>query len=732
MLIYTSLMILLVQLMHIQDLTFFRCVLELLKQKTVLYVTHQLEFLPAADNILVLENGAIVQAGRYEDLVMSGANFSKLIGAHFNALKNVEYANQAETMEKDFMESDSDLQEEKGEVQDHLLQLVHSNVQRGSKDYKQLVQKEERETGKVDSEVYWSLATAVYGGSLVPLLLLAQILFQALQILSNYWMAWAVPVNSDERLKVSNKILLGVYLGLAAASALCIFSRSFLLAFIALKTAEKFFVNMLQSVFHAPMSFFDATPAGRILNRASTDQSALDLDVCNRFATLIFNIIQLAATFVVMSQVGWQVLGLFIPIIGFCVWLQQFYIVSARELARLVGIRRSPLIHHLSESIAGVATIRGFNQEIQFISTNMELIDCYCRPLFHNFAAMEWLCLRLNVISSCTFMFLLLLVVNLPPDRVNEGIAGLAVTYALGMSQLQYSIVWNLCNLENKIISVERILQYSCLPSEAPLVVDNNNPPTGWPWAGTIMLKNVQVRYAPHLPLVLRNITCTFLAGQKIGVVGRTGSGKSTLVQVLFRIVEPEAGMVIIDDVDTSQIGLHTLRSRLSIIPQEPTLFEGTVRENFDPLMQHTDYEIWEAIKKSQLSDVIRSKNEGLDSPVSENGENWSVGQRQLVCLGRALLKKTRILILDEATASVDTATDCIIQNTLQSEFTDCTVITIAHRIQTVIDSNCILLLDNGMVSEFGPPQLLLRDKCSLFAKLVSEYTRRSSTPFES
>ncbi|MCO5604373.1 hypothetical protein L7F22_058538 [Adiantum nelumboides] len=387
----------------------------------------------------------------------------------------------------------------------------------------------------------------------------------------------------------------------------------------------------------------------------------------------------------------------------------------------------SPIIHHFSESISGVATIRGFNQELRFTNTNLDLIDCYCRPLFHNFAAMEWLCLRLNVASSIMFLFALLLVVSLPAGSFEPSMAGLAVTYGLNISYLQYMIVWNLCNLENKIISVERIQQYCHLPPEAPLFVDSCRPPTSWPWAGAIILKNLQVRYAPHLPLVLNGITCTFLGGEKIGVVGRTGSGKSTLIQVLFRIVEPVAGSVVIDDLDISQIGLHDLRSKLSIIPQDPTLFEGTIRENLDPLHEHTDAAIWEVLDKSQLGNVIRSKQNKLDAPVSENGENWSVGQRQLVCLGRALLKRTRILVLDEATASVDTATDGIIQDTLRSEFSDCTVITIAHRIPTVIESDRVLFLSDGRVAEFESPQRLLEEKSSLFAKLVLEYTRRSS-----
>ncbi|KAI5056210.1 hypothetical protein GOP47_0029731 [Adiantum capillus-veneris] len=712
---------------HTGSHLFQKCILDLLKQKTVLYVTHQVEFLPVADNILVLDGGIINQAGKFNELIQSGAKFSELIGAHLRALKSVENRDCSKASEENLDGMETVFEEGATEIRGSVTEPEDPDVHIDSKGLTQLVQEEEREMGKVRPAVYWSLATAVYGGALVPFLLLAQILFQALQIASNYWMAWATSANLKESSKVSSKVLLGIYLGLAAASALCILARVLLLAFTSLKTAQKFFVNMLHSVFHAPMCFFDATPSSRILNRASTDQSALDLDVCNRFAGLAFNMIQFAGIFVVMSQVAWQIFLLFIPVVGLSLWLQQYYIASARELARLVGIRMSPIIHHFSESISGVATIRGFNQESRFTNTNLDLIDCYCRPLFHNFAAMEWLCLRLNVVSSIMFLLALLLVVSLPLGTFDPSIAGLAVTYGLNVSYLQYMIIWNLCNLENKIISVERIQQYCQLPSEAPYVIDSCRPPTSWPWAGTVILKNLQVKYAPHLPLVLHGITCTFLGGQKIGVVGRTGSGKSTLIQVLFRMVEPVAGSVLIDDLDISQIGLHDLRSKLSIIPQDPTLFEGTIRENLDPLQEHSDAKIWEVLDKSQLGDVVRTKHDKLDAPVSENGENWSVGQRQLVCLGRALLKRTRILVLDEATASVDTATDGIIQDTLRLEFADCTVITIAHRIPTIIQSDRVLFLSDGRVAEYERPQRLLEDKTSLFAKLVSEYARRSS-----
>jgi ATP-binding cassette subfamily C (CFTR/MRP) protein 2 len=227
---------------------------------------------------------------------------------------------------------------------------------------------------------------------------------------------------------------------------------------------------------------------------------------------------------------------------------------------------------------------------------------------------------------------------------------------------------------------------------------------------------------------VLKGITFFIRGGEKVGVVGRTGSGKSTLIQALFRLVEADRGSILIDGIDISKLGLHELRSRLSIIPQEPTLFDGTVRSNIDPLGEHTDSEIWESLEGCQLAEVVHETEKKLDSPVEENGENWSVGQRQLFCLGRALLKKSRILVLDEATASVDAQTDAVIQRTIHKEFANCTVISVAHRIPTVMDSNKVLVLDAGLVKEFDSPTRLLEKQSSLFAALVREYTARSAT----
>ncbi|GLJ18144.1 hypothetical protein SUGI_0320510 [Cryptomeria japonica] len=714
---------------HTGTQLFNECLHGILKSKTIVYVTHQVEFLPASDLILVMHDGEIVQVGSYDDLLQSGTDFLELVGAHHQALHTIGEAEkgrvviQQEDVRKRFCNA---LENELEEV--HQNEATRDQAQKNKDDnLLQIVQEEERETGRVKLKTYSAFITAAYKGALIPIILAAQILFQTLQIGSNYWMAWATPPVENQKPTVSSTVLILIYLVLAIASSICVLVRSLFLATAALEASRRLFTNMLTCIFHAPMSFFDSTPTGRILSRASSDQSTVDTDIPYRLGGLAFAVIQLFGIIIVMSQVAWQIFVVLIPVIIICIWYQHYYIASARELARLVSIRKAPIIHHFAESISGAAIIRSFNQETRFIKTNLCLIDDYSRPSFHNDAAMEWLCLRLNFLSNLVFLLSLTFLVSLPKGTIDPSLAGLAVTYGLNLNIVQAWVIWNLCNVENKMISVERILQYSNISSEAPLVIESSRPSHDWPSMGTIVLQNLQVRYAAHLPFVLKGITCEFPGGMKIGIVGRTGSGKSTLLQALFRIIEPTGGRILIDGVDISTIGLHDLRSKLSIIPQDPTLFEGTIRSNLDPLEEHSDTEIWEALDKSQLGELVRSSKHKLDTLVTENGENWSLGQRQLVCLGRALLKQSRILVLDEATASVDTATDNLIQRTLRSVPYGCTVITIAHRIPTVIDSDQVLVLSEGKITEYDSPAKLLEDQSSSFAKLVSEFSSRSN-----
>ncbi|TYJ01466.1 hypothetical protein E1A91_A13G155600v1 [Gossypium mustelinum] len=700
---------------HTGSYLFKEVLLGILSSKTLIYVTHQVEFLPAADLILVMKNGRITQAGKYNDILNSA----------LSALDTVEAGS---VSEKRVSEGDGASGSASGEML-----------------------KEGNENSKVDDDgpkgqLY---ITTAYGGALIPFILLAQILFQVFQIGSNYWMAWASPVSADVKPPVTNLTLIIVYLALAFASAFSVFARSMLLNTAGYKTATLLFKKMHLCIFRAPMFFFDSTPSGRILNRLSI--CVVDLTMPLLVEAFAFSVIQLLGIIVVISQVAWQIFIIFLPVIATCIWYQQYYISSARELARLVGVCKAPVIQSFSETILGATTIRSFDQESRFQQKNMELMDAYSRPKFYVAGAREWLCFRLDMLSSITFAFSLFFLIFIPKGIIDPAIAGLAVTYGLNLNMLQAWVVWNICSMENRIISVERILQYSGIPREPaldyflqalfdqpqvlqrqlqvhscpnsnkpshqtlhlcslgfcwlkdpgsynlflPYLIETNRPNRSWPFCGEVHIHDL---YASHMPLVLRGLTCTF----------------------------PGAGQIIIDGVSISSIGLQDLRLRLSIIPQDPTMFEGTVRSNLDPLKEYTDEQIWEVLDKCQLGDEVRKKEGKLESSISENGENWSMGQKQLVCLGRVLLKKSKILVLDEATASVDTATDNLIQTTLREHFCDCTVITIAHRITSVVDSDMVLLLSQGVIEEYDSPARLLENKSSSFAQLVAEYSIRS------
>uniref|UniRef100_A0A0E0H596 ABC transporter C family member 13 n=1 Tax=Oryza nivara TaxID=4536 RepID=A0A0E0H596_ORYNI len=715
---------------HTGSQLFKDCLMGILKDKTILYVTHQVEFLPTADLIL---DGNIVQKGKFDELLQQNIGFEAIVGAHSQALEsviNAESSSRVTSTENSKPADTDDEFEAENETDDQIQGITKQesahDVSQDINEKGRLTQDEEREKGGIGKKVYWAYLRAVYGGALVPVTIAAQSFFQIFQVASNYWMAWASPPTSATRPTVGLGLMFAVYIALSIGSALCVFARSMLVSLIGLLTSEKFFKNMLHCIMRAPMSFFDSTPTGRILNRASNDQSVLDLEIANKLGWCVFSVIQILGTIGVMSQVAWPVFAIFVPVTVVCFMCQRYYIPTARELARLSQIQRAPILHHFAESLTGASSIRAYGQKDRFRKSNLGLVDNHSRPWFHNISSMEWLSFRLNMLSNFVFAFSLTLLVSLPEGFINPSIAGLAVTYALNLNSQLASIIWNICNTENKMISVERILQYSRIPSEAPLVVDYRRPPNNWPLDGNINIRCLEVRYAEHLPSVLRNISCTIPGRKKVGIVGRTGSGKSTLIQALFRIVEPREGTIEIDNIDICRIGLHDLRGRLSIIPQDPTMFEGTVRGNLDPVNEYSDQRIWEILDKCQLGDIVRQSPKKLDSTVVENGENWSVGQRQLFCLGRVLLKRSNVLILDEATASVDSSTDAIIQETIRDEFRDCTVLTIAHRIHTVIDSDLILVFSEGRIIEYDTPLKLLENENSEFSRLIKEYSRRS------
>lgn len=389
---------------------------------------------------------------------------------------------------------------------------------------------------------------------------------------------------------------------------------------------------------------------------------------------------------------------------------------------------------HLQESIEGVETIRAYKEKDRFFHTNSTLLDQLTKVSFVEKNVANWLSVRLLSLSaSVVFTTTLLCFITLLTKKpLSPGMVGFLLTCSISSTLVFDAIIRLSSKAEVDFVSVERILEYLAMAQEAPEVIEGQRPGQNWPSGGLIEFSKYSVGYRPELPAVLKNLNFTINPGEKIGIVGRTGAGKSTLALALLRLIEAKEGSIFMDSVETSQIGLYDLRKLLNIIPQDAHAFDGTVRDNLDPFGNYTDEELWRvlelahlkehfenAVKESDESDDARSN--GLDVKISEGGSNLSGGQKQLLCLARALLKQSQVLILDEATASVDVETDKIIQETIRTEFKKKTILTIAHRLETIMDSDRILILEKGEVKEFDTPQALLSDSTSEFYALCKE-----------
>ncbi|KAJ2631714.1 hypothetical protein H4R22_001792 [Coemansia sp. RSA 1290] len=509
---------------------------------------------------------------------------------------------------------------------------------------------------------------------------------------------------------------------LAQGSATSAVRNLLLWARCSIESATTIHQNMLSGVMRSPMAYFDVTPVGRILNRFSSDLAHCDIALPYNVIQMVMTVVGISSAVFVISLSAPLVIVFLLLLSVFYLDLQHRYMFTSRETKRLESSTRSPIIAHLQESINGVSSIRAYGQQSRFIFKHEHKIEKHMRACYYNESLGQWLSIRLEAIGSIIMLGTTLSsVATLHYYGIGDpGMVGLAVTYALSLTGHLNMSVKSYTGMENSMVQLERINEFANLPSEAPETL-SNRPAEEWPDQGTVEFKNYSTRYREGLDLVIKDLSFKVKPMQKVGIVGRTGAGKSSLTLALFRLIEAAAGQILIDGQDIAQYGLFDVRSKLSIIPQDPVLFAGTVRENLDPFGKYSDQEIWKALEHASLADFIRTKDERLEFQVSSGGENFSVGQRQLICLARALLKQAKILVLDEATAAIDNQTDAIIQKSIRSEFKQCTVLTIAHRINTIIDSDMILVLDGGRLAEYDTPEHLLQNKDGLFAKLVEE-----------
>lgn len=727
------------------------CVNGVLKDKTRILVTHQLRVLPQVDRVIIMgvdeATGCckVIDQGKLDYLLTRGYDLSKIV----------------KTYEKEAVESVADVSviapvaTSSADAAcvtntDNLLDSISANltmpvaVSLAGNDvvvekvtaHKKLMTVEERGEGAVGFELYKTYINAMNKPVLLALVMVSFAMANASQILQQYVIAaWTSDTNYTKR------PLAAYLIGMTSMAALVAFfnwSRTCMQVYLGAAASETLHKNMIKQVLGAPLSYFESTPIGRLVQRFSKDLDSIDQQLPGSFGQSIASILNIIAAVVTISLVTPSFTAIMIPILTIYVTVTNYYRTVARELKRLDSISRSPIFSHFSETLGGLAVIRSFLRQKMFIRMNNLKIDDNYAAYFSLKVVDRWLSVRLELLGNIMVIFSALLAVF---SGSRAGSAGISINNALSVTSLLNWAVRNGAETESLMNSVERVyytttqtplernMDASTLSGTAfqastqslqPIENDTTLLQDGWPWKGGITLQNVQLRYRDDFDLVLDKVNLVIEPGAKVGIVGRTGSGKSSLFRALLRLSELEGGSIHIDGVDISAVGLNALRSSIAIIPQDPYLFSGSIRLNLDPFNKHTDDELWSAISKSNLEPLVRSLPGGLAYDVLEGGDNFSIGQRQLFCLARALIRRSKILLLDEATSSVDYQTDKLIQKVIQEEFgEDSTVLTIAHRLDTIMDSDKVVLMADGKVVEVGNPKTLLKRSSSMFSKLV-------------
>ncbi|XP_039412791.1 multidrug resistance-associated protein 4 isoform X2 [Corvus cornix cornix] len=678
---------------------FEKCICQALHQKISVLVTHQLQYLRAANQILILKDGKMVGKGTYAEFLRSGIDFASLLKKDEEVVEQLSVPgtpNQKSARNRTFSESsvlsqDSSIHSQKdGAVE-----------QPPGENALAAVPEESRHEGKINFKVYRKYFTAGANYFVIFILLVFNILAQVAYVLQDWWLSyWA---NHQGNLNLSTNgnngtnetepldlnFYLGIYAGLTVATISFGIIRSLLVFQVLVNSGQNLHNKMFQSILKAPVLFFDRNPIGRILNRFSKDIGHLDDLLPLTFLDFVQTLLQIfGVVAVAVAVIPWILIPL-IPLFILFIFLRRYFLDTSRDIKRLESTTRSPVFSHLSSSLQGLWTIRALKAEERFQKLFDAHQDLHSEAWFLFLTTSRWFAVRLDAICAI-FVIVVAFGSLLLAKTLNAGQVGLALSYAITlMGTFQWGVRQS-AEVENLMISVERVMEYTELEKEAPWET-NKHPPTEWPNQGMIAFENVNFTYSLDGPLVLRHLSVLIKPKEKVGIVGRTGAGKSSLIAALFRLAEPE-GRIWIDKYLTSELGLHDLRKKISIIPQEPVLFTGTMRKNLDPFNEYTDEELWNALEEVQLKEVVEDLPNKMETQLAESGSNFSVGQRQLVCLARAVLKKNRILIIDEATANVDPRTDELIQKTIRETFAHCTVLTIAHRLNTIIDSDRIMV----------------------------------------
>ncbi|KAM7110962.1 ATP-binding cassette sub-family C member 4 isoform 1-T1 [Molossus nigricans] len=699
------------------------CICQTLYEKITVLVTHQLQYLKAASQILILKDGKMVQKGTYTEFLKSGVDFGSLLKKENEEAEQASASGSPTLRQRTFSESSVwSQQSSRPSLKDGAPESqATENVQVA-------VSEESRSAGKVGFKAYKNYFTAGAHWVVIILLILVNIVAQVAYVLQDWWLSYwaneqrALNVTANGKGNVTAKLdlnwYLGIYSGLTAATVIFGIVRSLLVFHVLVNSSQSLHNKMFESILKAPVLFFDRNPIGRILNRFSKDIGHMDDLLPLTFLDFIQTFLQVIGVVgVAVAVIPWIAIPLVLLGILFFV-LRSYFLETSRDVKRLESTTRSPVFSHLSASLQGLWTIRAYKTEERFQELFDAHQDLHSEAWFLFLTTSRWFAVRLDAICA-VFVIVVAFGSLILAKTLDAGQVGLALSYALTLMGMFQWCVRQSAEVENMMISVERVMEYTDLEKEAPWEYKKRPPPT-WPHEGVIVFDNVNFTYSLDGPLVLKHLTALIKSREKVGIVGRTGAGKSSLISALFRLSEPE-GKIWIDKILTTEIGLHDLRKKMSIIPQDPVLFTGTMRKNLDPFNEHTDEELWNALTEVQLKEAIEDLPGKMDTELAESGSNFSVGQRQLVCLARALLRKNRILIIDEATANVDLRTDELIQKKIREKFAQCTVLTIAHRLNTIIDSDKIMVLDSGRLKEYDEPYVLLQNKESLFYKMVQQ-----------
>ncbi|MGH0178511.1 UNVERIFIED_CONTAM: hypothetical protein FKN15_078211 [Acipenser sinensis] len=693
----------------------------LMNSKTCILVTHSPAVLPLADMIVVMEDGKIIEMGSYQKLLSDRQKFAEFLQVYCQETKGS--CSSAEAIFEDtvyffwVVQNSLKIKKELSVYTNYYFIKIYSELfsnflffyfrHSEEKQGQRVMNKEKVATGNVKGSVikkylqsFWWMWVLLTIGAYVG----QNIISVGQNWLLSTWTSEAKQVQDLAEWKDLRNSRLTIYGLMGLMQGLLVCCGAFVLTRGTLHASRILHHQMLDSILHLPLLFFETTPMGQVISRFTKDIFTIDERFHYYLRTWLNCMLDVVGTVLIITVVTPTFLSVVFPLAVLYLTIQRYYIASSRQIRRLDGASRSPVISHFSETLFGVSTIRAYGYQDQFINQNKQVVNENLVCYYNNVISNRWLAVRLELVGILMiFLAALFMVYN--KDSMDSGTVGLAMSYALNITATLNFWVRKACEIETNAVAIERVYEYAEMEKEITATL------------------NFWVRKACEIEtnaVAIERVYEYAEMEKEVGIVGRTGAGKSTLSNCLFRIIEGGKGIILIDGVDIASIGLHDLRGKLNIIPQDPILFSGPLRLNLDPLERHSDAELWQALEICYLKDFVCSLPKQLHHEVSEGGENLSVGQRQLICLARALLRKTKILILDEATASIDMETDNLVQLTIRKEFSDCTILTIAHRIHTIMDSDRVLVLDSGRTVEFDSPSNLIQRK-GVFFHMVSE-----------